>query len=392
MKNSLGIWLIAAVAVTLGGLAAGYWHFSSILPDVQKASLVALEQETEPAMSAPMVEGEQSAAEPALAEALAAVSDAPLKPSFELVRVEADGSAVIAGVAPADSELTLFSGGDILARETVGASGEFAFVLIDPLAAGEHQLRLEAEIAGGERFASRESALVSVPERGQDGDLLVMLAEPDAPTRIVTAPPLATAAVAEAAPISEEGLLTPVAQSPVEPAQSVPRADPGNPSQLAVRAVEIEDDNLYVAGISRPGSTVRLYLDDEFVGETKAGEGEEFLASLRADVPVGSHIVRADEVARDGTVSARVEVPFERPEGQRIAAVVDPRAPQGAESLEPVEGRVIIRRGDTLWRISRETYGEGRRYTVIYLANGDQIRNPNLIYPGQVFRLPETGG
>ena len=50
-------------------------------------------------------------------------------------------------------------------------------------------------------------------------------------------------------------------------------------------------------------------------------------------------------------------------------------------ALQPVEGRVIIRRGDTLWRISRETYGAGRRYTTIYLANGDQIRDPDLIYP-----------
>ena len=50
---------------------------------------------------------------------------------------------------------------------------------------------------------------------------------------------------------------------------------------------------------------------------------------------------------------------------------------------------MIIRKGDTLWRISRETYGAGNRYTVIYLANGDQIRNPDRIYPGQVFRMPE---
>ena len=51
---------------------------------------------------------------------------------------------------------------------------------------------------------------------------------------------------------------------------------------------------------------------------------------------------------------------------------------------------MIIRKGDTLWEISRRTYGEGQRYTVIYLANGDQIRDPDLIYPAQVFRLPET--
>ncbi|MGU3361996.1 LysM peptidoglycan-binding domain-containing protein [Methylobacterium sp. M6A4_1b] len=47
-----------------------------------------------------------------------------------------------------------------------------------------------------------------------------------------------------------------------------------------------------------------------------------------------------------------------------------------------------IERGDSLWAISRRTYGEGDRYTAIYDANQDQIRDPDLIYPGQVFVLP----
>nr|WP_281354599.1 LysM peptidoglycan-binding domain-containing protein [Aurantimonas aggregata] len=59
------------------------------------------------------------------------------------------------------------------------------------------------------------------------------------------------------------------------------------------------------------------------------------------------------------------------------------------EALTTAPGRVIIRRGDSLWRISRETYGMGSRYVVIYLANGHQIRNPDLIYPGQVFSVPD---
>jgi nucleoid-associated protein YgaU len=48
----------------------------------------------------------------------------------------------------------------------------------------------------------------------------------------------------------------------------------------------------------------------------------------------------------------------------------------------------MVSRGDNLWRISRRIYGQGVRYTVIYGANQPQIRNPNLIYPGQVFVLP----
>ena len=57
--------------------------------------------------------------------------------------------------------------------------------------------------------------------------------------------------------------------------------------------------------------------------------------------------------------------------------------------LEKVEGAVIIRRKDTLWQISRRVYGRGIRYWTIYLANQNQITDPDRIWPGQVFRVPE---
>ena len=59
------------------------------------------------------------------------------------------------------------------------------------------------------------------------------------------------------------------------------------------------------------------------------------------------------------------------------------------DRLTPASGSVIIRKGDTLWEISRRTYGQGVRYTTIYLANQQQIVDPNLISPGQVFSVPE---
>ncbi|MFD2236091.1 LysM peptidoglycan-binding domain-containing protein [Aureimonas populi] len=387
MKTPTGFWFIAAIAAVGGGLLAGYWHFSVILPHPADAGAPAAAT-TASQETVPTNEGTQPQAE-AQVEAVV--------PSFELLRVEPDGSAVIAGMAAPGSQVVLRRGDDVLARETAGAGGDFAFALAAVLDVGEHQLRLETETVEGTLSASRETALVSIPPRGRESELLVMLEEPGAPSRVVAAPePDLTTPVAEvAAPAPGETALL-AAGGPDVPGL----AD----TSLAIRAVEIERDRLYVAGISRPGSTVRLYVDDVFVTEAKGTGGEEFLASALADVAVGDHIVRIDELAEDGSVIARVEVPFQRPEGESVSAVASllrgaaDGAGQGADAagrqaaLEPVEGRVIIRRGDTLWRISRETYGAGSRYTVIYLANGEQIRNPNLIYPGQVFLLPDADG
>ena len=46
--------------------------------------------------------------------------------------------------------------------------------------------------------------------------------------------------------------------------------------------------------------------------------------------------------------------------------------------------------GNSLWRIARRNYGEGPRYTVIYQANKERIKDPDLIYPGQVFVVPKS--
>jgi nucleoid-associated protein YgaU len=49
-----------------------------------------------------------------------------------------------------------------------------------------------------------------------------------------------------------------------------------------------------------------------------------------------------------------------------------------------------VQPGNSLWRIARRTYGAGMRFTLLYEANKDQIRDPDLIYPGQLFVVPKT--
>jgi len=91
-----------------------------------------------------------------------------------------------------------------------------------------------------------------------------------------------------------------------------------------------------------------------------------------ASVAPRLHTLRVDQVGADAKVAARIESPFLR------AALVE----------LPADQAFIVQPGNNLWRIARRSYGEGLRYTVIYQANRSQIRNPDLIYPGQVFTIP----
>jgi nucleoid-associated protein YgaU len=70
------------------------------------------------------------------------------------------------------------------------------------------------------------------------------------------------------------------------------------------------------------------------------------------------------------------------------AATALPDAGSSSAVVGPKIETTVVSRGDSLWRISRVTYGTGTRYSVVYKANRERIRDPNRIYPGQIFVLP----
>ena len=179
--------------------------------------------------------------------------------------------------------------------------------------------------------------------------------------------------------------------------QSAATANAGAPlssSDLAVQAVETEGDNVYVAGAAEPNALVRVYLEDEFVGEVRAGAGGHWLVEAETEIPVGGVTIRADQVEQGSeTLTASAEAPFIR-NIEAEALVPAAAASAGGGVIATQSGlvgpeAVIIRRGDSLWRISRRNYGKGVRYDTIFSANRDQIRNPHRIYPGQVFVIPK---
>ncbi len=218
------------------------------------------------------------------------------------------------------------------------------------------------------------------------------------PAPVTGSPQPAAAPVAEAAPApapapqTEPAAASPAVAAAPEPAEA-PAAEPEPViAPVTVEAVESEDGKLYVAGTSTADALLRIYVADALVGETKANAEGRWLLETTAEIPVGDVEVRADHVDPvTGAVLARAAVSFRKAEPQEIIlSKVDEAKPEGGAEAEaaPQMPNVIIRKGDNLWNISRRLYGTGFRYTTIYQANKDQIRNPDLIYPGQVFLTP----
>ena len=167
---------------------------------------------------------------------------------------------------------------------------------------------------------------------------------------------------------------------------------------ISIEAVEIEGEMLFVAGVAEPsGSVLRLYIDNGEVASGRSGETGRFLFDKKVPIDAGSHVARVDLLdGSNGDVLTRAEVAFSKQAGGLIVNAqgtlgdINQRGVSASAKPATVETKkVIIRRGDNLWTIARRVYGAGMRYSTIYDTNNDQIRDPNLIYPGQVFELPK---
>lgn len=475
---------------------------------------------------------DDGAAQPAQPAGAPAPGDAaqatPGAPTFDVLRVEPDGSAVVAGKAQPGAKLEILSNGKVIAQTTIDGTGDFAAVFDNPLPPGDHELVLRSTDASGKATQSEEVATVSVPEN-KAGELLAMVSKPGKASRVLAMPEAAPPALQpqqaaqsqQPAATSETG-----ASNTPAPAAGVmaPAAAPLT-STVQVSAVEFEGSKIFVAGSAPAASTVRALVDDREIGKTTAEASGHFVIEGDVDLTVGSHIITVEELNADGTVKVRVRVPFERPQtdqatvamqappaatataapsenqstasdraafeklrtdiakafgilsnlykdqatpaldqaiagrsavviglkslsefrtaaatepaftafagdiaakarqllttveawpndvaaiGKGIASLASrlaelhitappaptPQAPAGPQTFEQAplaesQNSVIIRRGDTLWQISRRVYGQGVRYTTIYLANEDQIKNPDLIEPGQIFGVPK---
>ncbi|WP_296434857.1 MULTISPECIES: Ig-like domain-containing protein, partial [unclassified Rhizobium] len=148
--------------------------------------------------------GAPEPAAPQTQDNAAPVAEGPKLPTFDVLRVEPDGSTVIAGSAEPNSKLEILDGDKVLMGTDVGDNGDFVAVLDNPLAAGDHQLQLRATAKDGKVTTSEEIATISIPKDGNASQLLAMVSKPGAASRIITAPGVTPpAAATDAAPTDQ---------------------------------------------------------------------------------------------------------------------------------------------------------------------------------------------
>ncbi len=222
---------------------------------------------------------------------------------------------------------------DVLANE----KGEWVYQHALPLEKGDHRVDITQEL-GGVATRGQQSLYLSVNEPAE-GDYLAVLAD-------------------------DQGGASKILHR---------KGGIGSDGSLILDSIDYDDNGRVVLqGRGGVGYIINLYLDNRLVGRQAVDSaGGWRLQADEENVP-GVYNLRLDMVREDGVVVQRSEFPFQR-------NVIDVGVLDGGSY------RIIVQPGNSLWRLARRTLGDGVLYTVIYEQNREQIRDPDLIYPGQVF-------
>ena len=287
---------------------------------------------------------------------------------IDVARIGPDGSAVIAGTAPPEKEIRVLDGTAPLVATQSNSKGEWVAVPDGLLSAGNHLIIAEMTGADGQIIRAERGVLVELAHSGTQKPLVALVPmEDDAAVEILSAPDqLASADISE-----------PPADSAQIEAQKEVTAILVMPPEIYIGTLSWSAKNiLQIKGKSNGGAAVT----GSFAGQSFADVSldEQGNWSTKISVPAtqsGMALIQANLLDVDNSLI--------------LSTQVDVDLAQLDVGLDGSE-MVIIRKGDMLWRIAYRTYGSGIRYLDILKRNARQINNPDLIYPAQVFALPDA--
>lgn len=276
---------------------------------------------------------ERATTPPPAPPAPSVTAQAPAGPEFDVVRVDPQGNAVLAGRAVPGAVITIMDNGKVLGTVTADDQGAFVMLPGSPLQPGAHEITMSETLPNGTVLAGSETASVNLP--GNGGQALTVLSGANG-----------------SAVLSGQG-----------PA----------PGTLGLGTVDYDSNGHAIfSGTSPAGAKVTVSLGNVVIGSTVADAKGRW--RITAPTPATGGMLVLNATTSAGTQLPLVTAPF-APETLKVALA---------------NGHVVITPGDNLWLIARHVYGQGTMYTLIYTANSSQIHDPNLIFPGQSFVLPRN--
>ena len=280
-------------------------------------------------------------------------------PKVDIIKVEPDGSFVIAGEGKPNSEILILEKGKIIESAEVDQSGTWAIISNKPLSSGDNLIVIDQNNQDGTHSLSREIYVTKIDKKNKSKPMVVAIPNQDGgKIQIIQKPSNMSN------DLKEKTLSIPIVNKLNLPLKT-----------FTVDSIFFNElGNVSIQGKANFGSYIDLYIDNIIIKKISISSGLEWKFNSLKVFDFGQHRLKVLLRSRDNNVLKKIELPFMRV-----------KIPEG---MLP-EDYVIIKPGDILWSISYRIYGNPFKYIEIYKENKDQISNPDLIFPGQIFTLPK---
>ena len=258
----------------------------------------------------------------------------PTKPSFDIVRIEQDGSIVVAGRWMPKKNISITMNGKIVATERTDGAGEFVYAPTHALTPGNYTLAL---IGVDPDTKSEEKVFLYVSDAGYQNSVSLLMTR-DGSTLL---------------------------QSPTMLRDG----------DLVVSKIDyLDTGRIVVTGDALPRLRVSLALGEKYLGFARVSDHKHF--GLGADVG-------QLESGKEYSLAVRLH----DGDGRTVATVrhdfVMPEMTGDDDTF------YTVRRGDCLWIIARNFLRRGILFSII--ADRNNIVNPDLIFPAQRLEIPVGG-
>lgn len=309
------------------------------------------------------------------------VSNDFLAPKFDTVRVDQYGIAVVSGRAEPNTKIQSVVNGVPLQEDTVGQKGQFAMIFEVNPEESSLEIVLNTITSDGQIIPSNETVVVLQSDFATYGSSELNINNSlQAPAQDIVENANSLRPTLLLSSLGDVKLLQPV----------LPNID----NKTLVETITYDETGeVIISGrASNINAIIRIYVDNAYIKDVEINADKSWSSDLQELLP-GRYTIRIDEVGIDGDVTGRVEMPLQKEGESFVKSMLNSTAAFGT-SETGVETELIqlitVQRGYTLWGISRNRFGLGRLYVNIFDLNKNQISDPDLIYPGQIFKIPQS--
>ena len=274
---------------------------------------------------------------------------------LEVIRVRPDGSLVIAGKGLPNSKVEIISGSTIIATTTSDNIGEFVAVPEKQLKSGEYLLAFRQTTKDNKVTIANEAVAINVTGGLNDIPIVAIIdSEGKIGARVIQAPGLKK---------TKEKVIK-------ENKGNKENKDKPEVSILAF-TYDIKVGQLILSGTAFGGVQINGGYSGKEISSTKI-LNDEWSLTIPGKLILGKQKVSVILLGKNGNVLSKNSLNI------------------SGKSIKNANGKtfVIVQKGDALWNIAYNRLGLGKRYMDIVKLNSDKIKNPDLIYPKQLFVIP----